>query len=368
MNKIIPVKKINIFKDFVSLINQTDYMQINLSNENLTKILIIKWGAIGDVIQSSFAINAILDAYPNSDIDVNTLPSSKKFFRHDKRINKIWGFNFGKGLKKLISTTKWLKIVKSNKYDLIIDLQTNDRSRIYLAILRIFFSYPKFSIGNHSVYPYKINHNNKLSNNSPINLYQRTLLTIGIKIKSLSPSLVISNNSKIKIDNIIKSHSTKNNKIIVFIPGSSKNNKIKRWGVNNFIKLSSLLTKDDNTIILVGGNDDIDDCNQIEKTNKNIINLCNKLDLTDLIPLFDKSNIIIANDTGPTHLAACISKPLIQITGPTNPLLVKPFGKNIISIQSEIECANCYKKYCSHHSCMLGISPSYINRLIKRYI
>ena len=57
--------------------------------------------------------------------------------------------------------------------------------------------------------------------------------------------------------------------------------------------------------------------------------------------------------------------PVIQITGPTNPLLVKPSTNNVISVQADIDCKNCYKKNCSHHSCMKNITADYIYSIIK---
>jgi len=156
------------------------------------------------------------------------------------------------------------------------------------------------------------------------------------------------------------------NKFVVFIPGSSKTNLLKRWGVNNFHLLSKLIEKIDTKIVLIGGPDDIEECNSLVLKNKKIINLCNKINLIDLPILFENARYIIGNDTGPIHLASSTSTPLIQITGPTNPKLVKPFGKNVIALQSNINCKNCYKKNCSHHSCMSDISPDFIFKIIRK--
>lgn len=62
------------------------------------------------------------------------------FFINDKRFNNVWVSNFGSGLNNFINSIKWILKALNNKYDLIIDFQTNDRSRIFLSILRIFFN------------------------------------------------------------------------------------------------------------------------------------------------------------------------------------------------------------------------------------
>jgi len=67
---------------------------------------------------------------------------------------------------------------------------------------------------------------------------------------------------------------------------------------------------------------------------KDIINLCNKTELTELPILFKKAEFIIGNDTGTSHLAASTKTPMIVLFGPTDPLRSKPIGKQILGIKS----------------------------------
>ena len=369
MKKIPTVKKINFYSNSIFLKKSNNSELLNFFDKrNIKKILIIKWGGMGDLIQSSFAINSILNNFTEAKIDLNTLPKWKNFFINEKKLNSIWVIDFKKGISKLILSLKWIFKVKNENYDLIIDLQTNDRSRIYLTILKIFFNKPKYSIGNHSLFPYSIKYNNGDTTKSPLFLYLRTLANIGIFTDNLNPVIKSSSNSDKKIKTLLKKNKIIKEKIIIFIPGSSKSNKLKRWGSDNFSNLANLYKKFNIKIILVGGPDDLNECSLIHKTNKDIVNMCNKLELIDLISLFSKASLIVANDTGPTHLAACTNTPIYQITGPTNPKNVKPFGDKIFSIQSDIECKNCYQKKCWHHTCMSSITPKFLFKLTSNYL
>ena len=369
MKKIIPINKINRYIDPFNKITSNEFCTIDLKTSlDLKKILIIKWGGMGDLIQSSAVINDILNNFKSQQVDLNTLPQWFSLFRFDKRINKIWGFNSGSWFKKIYTIFLWLKIVKKENYDLIIDLQTNDRSRIILSILRLISIAPKFIIGNHSIFPYYPKPKSFRQIDQPFIRLQRTIATIGIQPTNSKPKIIFPRNEPKRITNLLKKNNIYNNKFIIFIPGSSKSNQLKRWGVKNFVELSYLISRLAYKVVLVGGKDDIEENNSILKLNKNLINLTNKIKLNELIYIFKKSKLIIANDTGPTHLAACSNTPIIQITGPTNPYMVKPFGEKIESIQSDIECKNCYKKVCSHHSCMSDINPLYVFGLIKKFI
>lgn len=369
MAQIIEVKKINKFIDQEYLIKKNEFESVNLfKNSNIKKILIIKWGGMGDVIQASSVINDILNQVKKTKIDINTLPQWKCLFSKDKRINLVWGENFKTGLGKIISAFNWIKKVKSNNYDLIIDLQTNDKSRILLFLLKFFTLSPKYLIGNHFIFPYNVKCKSDRKILQPFTRLQRTISTIGLNPTSNKPKLIFEKNVPKFVQKIFLAYRIKQKKYVVFLPGSSKNNILKRWGVNNFVELSRLIQNNGSKVLILGGYDDIDVCNIIKKNNPLVINLCNKLKLPHLIYFFRGAQCIIANDTGPTHLAACCDTPLIQITGPTDPFNVKPFGENVISIQSDIPCKNCYKKFCEHHSCMLGIKPIYIYNLISKLL
>ena len=366
MKKII---KINSFKDVNFKITRSEFCTIDIKEySEVKKILIIKWGGMGDLIQASPVINDIMENFNGHRVDLNTLPQWFSLFEADRRFNKIWGFNTGSGINKIYTIFKWIKIVKKEKYDLIIDLQTNDRSRIMLTILKFVHSRLKFIIGNHPIYPYYPKPKSLKRIDQPFIRLQRTIATIGIQPTSTKPYLIFPENTPKKITYLLKKNHIIDKKFIIFITGSSKSNQLKRWGIKNFVNLSNLINKLSYKVVLIGGKDDIEENIAITKLNKHIINLCDKIALNELIYIFQKAKIIIANDTGPTHLAACSNTPVIQITGPTNPYMVKPFGEKIVSIQSDINCKNCYKKVCSHHSCMYDINPSYVFGLIKKII
>ena len=361
MTTFLKAKKIDIFYNPNIKINYSDYFQIDLTKDkSIKKILIIKWGGMGDIIQSTAIINDILENFKSSKIHVNTRPAWKELFSNEKRIANVWGFNFRKNIFALKDILKWVGKVNAEKYDLIIDLQTNDRSRIVLTLLKFLFLSKSKLIGNHPIFPYS-NVSKKAAYGS-INLMQRTIASIGIMPKNIKPIIKLNKKNKEKAKTLMRKNGLLNNNFFIFIPGASKGNMLKRWGVKNFLELAKLLNK---TVVLIGGADDLDDCHMIAQENNTIVNLCGKTTLLELLEIFKNCSYIIGNDTGTLHLASATNVPTIQIAGPTNPLLVKPSTNNVISVQADIDCKNCYQKNCSHHSCMKNITADYIYSIIK---
>ena len=359
MSKLIPIQIINKYKDVNLFDRLEDFKSIDLANnKNIKKILIIKWGGMGDLVMASGVMEDIIYSFPHRIIDLNTRPQWQPLFEDDKRFNKVWGSN-NKSLGTFIHLCKWLKFVISQKYDLIIDLQTNDRTRIYLSLLKFFQKKSMQIIGNHAVFPYTIKPRLSVKIHNPLQMMQRTINTIGIEARTFRPIINIGNAIKNSSLRIIKNNNLTAKSYCIFICGSNPRGHLKRWGIKNYTELSFLVeNKYKIPVVLIGGTEDEEECLTISKGNKNIVNLCNKTSLTELIEIFNQASFIVSNDTGPAHLASTTLTPMIVITGPTDPKKVKPLGGQILAIQPEITCKNCYKKECSHHSCMIGLSPN----------
>ena len=204
----VPNIKIKEFYDSTYVYGPKEFESINLKNKIIKKILIIKWGGMGDIILSTGAMQDIYEAFPNSKIHLNTLPQWKSLFKDDPRFDKIWGTKKSQKIGFLKHLYEWIKKIKYEKYDLIIDLQTNDRTRIYLTILKVIRQAPKFILGNHSVFPYSIFPKIVKNIERPLHLLQRTINTIGIESNNICPKLYIT-----KEENKLALSILKNNKL-----------------------------------------------------------------------------------------------------------------------------------------------------------
>jgi heptosyltransferase III len=75
--------------------------------------------------------------------------------------------------------------------------------------------------------------------------------------------------------------------------------------------------------------------------------------------LLSLSDLHIGNDSGISHLAACMGTRSITIFGPTDPILWKPQGSKVSVVQSEVECAPCgddNSRGCRERICLATVS------------
>lgn len=356
MGKLIEPNKVKDYFDTKYKFGLKEFQSIDLKNKDIKKILIIKWGGMGDIILATGIMHDIFKSFPKSKIHLNTLPQWKQLFNSDPRFEKIWGTNKSQEIGSLKHFYQWFKSIKYENYDLIIDLQTNDRTRIYLSILRMINLTPSFLVGNHPVYPYSIYPKKNVHLEHPFQLLQRTINTIGLQSKTIFPKLFITKEEEELALSILQRNNLEKQKYVVFICGSNRNGKQKRWGAHNFVKLSKLIRSNLNLkIILIGGSDDIDECNLIVSLDKKIINLCNKTELKTLPNIFKNAKLIVGNDTGTSHLVATTKTPMIEMFGPTDPIKCKPLSPNIVAVRAP---------YLS----MKNLSVNYIFSKIKKIL
>ncbi|MCK4664224.1 MAG: hypothetical protein KAT68_15250 [Bacteroidales bacterium] len=130
-----------------------------------------------------------------------------------------------------------------------------------------------------------------------------------------------------------------NNNSIVIFPG--KRDVFRRWDSIKFSKVINyiLINYSDIKIIIVGGNTDIEIANKIlinvSNTN-NLINLCGKTTIIELIEIINRTNLVISNETVAVHIAASTNTNCICLSNGTHYFRFNPYpssiSKNIITL------------------------------------
>lgn len=142
----------------------------------------------------------------------------------------------------------------------------------------------------------------------------------------------------------------------VLCPGA--NWETKRWPVERFAQLVRPLKDRFGLNCVVAGGPEISDlANHIADATS----LCGKTTLMQLAALFESASVVIANDSGPMHIASALNRPLVTIFGPTNPIRTGPYSRMETVVRANLDCMPCYKRTCTRHQrrCLqeLGIEP-----------
>ncbi len=104
---------------------------------------------------------------------------------------------------------------------------------------------------------------------------------------------------------------------------------------------------------------------------ENIHNLTGKLNLAEFITFIDSSDLLIANSTGPLHIASFLQKNTIGLF-PTlkniSPTRWEPVGKPSTILTANKKCYECSLKKTGKCNCMWEIPPGLILEKIYAYV
>lgn len=159
-----------------------------------------------------------------------------------------------------------------------------------------------------------------------------------------------------------------NEKLVALAPGGAKNiladDSLRRWPIQNYVELAKNLQKRGISILLTGSLSDewiIPYFSEIP-----ITNLIGKINLLELVSLFQKCSLVITHDSGPLHLAKLAGCPIIGLFGPTNPWEKCSTEENISILWGgeKLACRPCYdgKTYaqCTNNKCLQEIRPEQV--------
>jgi heptosyltransferase I len=138
----------------------------------------------------------------------------------------------------------------------------------------------------------------------------------------------------------------------VLMPGA--NWLTKRWPAERFASMVEPLKQRFGLACVIAGGAD---AAELAVKIPGALNLAGKTNLPQLVALLEGADLVIANDSGPMHIAAALNRPLVAIFGPTNPVRTGPFGRMDCVVRANVNCSPCYRRKCGHVRCLeeLGI-------------
>ncbi|MFC1632051.1 lipopolysaccharide heptosyltransferase II [Candidatus Omnitrophota bacterium] len=144
----------------------------------------------------------------------------------------------------------------------------------------------------------------------------------------------------------------------------------KRWPEEYFIHLADrLIEKHQAKIIITGADSDLKLAEDIAGQLKGeAVVLSGQTTLGQLAALMSQVKLVIANDSGPMHIAVSQGAKVIALFGPTSAKITGPYGKgNYTVIQKDIGCRiPCYQPDCDRKQCLREISVDDVLQAVEK--
>ena len=273
----------------------------------MSNILIIKHGSLGDITQACGAIQDISENHNNDEVYLLTTKAYFDLFKKNKFIKDVI---LDKRLSRynLIYLYSLMKTIKKYKFTKVYDLQNSKRTSFYKRIL---FPNSNFNIWSSSETTLPSGSSKEEFDKKPVlDRFDHQLKVSGITTKfTMSPDFSWSCSD---ISKIISEY--KLEKYIILFPFASAHLTSKRWPYyNDLINLIEEKFKSDYRIVVAPGPNEINDAKKINALC--ILDNGRALDISKLSTLIKSSSFVIANDTGPAHMAAHLNAKGLTLFG-----------------------------------------------------
>jgi lipopolysaccharide heptosyltransferase II len=323
------------------------------------KILIVRFSSIGDIVLTTPVIQALKEADPNRKIHFLTKTNYVGLLQENPYLDRLHAVT--KDLNEVVVD------LRAEKYDLIVDLHNNLRTRSLKLKLRCpSRTFKKLNIGKWLLV------NFKLDNLPDVHIVDRYLDTVRDLIIEQPPQgqFTIAEENKV---NVQDRFGLAKGKLISVAVGAKFGTK--QIPVN---KLKEILDDLTMPIALLGGKEDQLKGEEIcSEVNGTLINLCGELNLQESASVISQSKALLTSDTGLMHIAACFDVPIVSVWGNTVPELgmypYRPKDSSSYSIHEVkgLKCRPCSKigfQECpkKHFKCMQEQNSELIRKdLIK---
>ena len=273
----------------------------------MSNILIIKHGSLGDIAQASGAIQDISENHKNDQVYILT---TKPYFELFKKNPFVQDVILDKRLPKynLIYLYFLMRELKKYKFSKVFDLQNSSRTNFYKNIL-----FPKVEKEIWSSSITTLPEDKNKEEFDKISVLER--FDHQLRRSNLNTQNTLKPNFKWASTNISEIRSSyKLDKYILLFPFCSPHLTIKKWPhYNKLIKL--ILNKYDEKykIVTAPGPSEITDAKDLDAIA--LLDNGKPLDISQLTSLIEDSSFIIANDTGPAHIAAHVGAKGLTLFG-----------------------------------------------------
>lgn len=322
----------------------------------MIKILITRFSSIGDIVLTTPVIRCIKTQVPQVELHYASKKAFKTILESNPYIDKLHLLD--KELKPL------LKTLKKEKFDLIIDLHNNLRTRILKTALGVpSHSFKKLNFKKFIYTQFK---KNLLPNIHIVDRYLETASSLGVKNDGKGLDYFIPPK-----DEILVSGLGLEKDYIAFVLGAKF--ATKRLPKAKILEVCKLLK---GQVVFMGGSED-------KALGENLVselgalqfyNACGKFSLNQSASLVQQAKKVITHDTGLMHIASAFQKDIVSVWGNTTTALgMYPYvNKEKFSVieVSGLKCRPCSKigyDKCpqKHFNCMNLIPASDIVKALK---
>jgi len=341
------------------------------------KILLIRLRLIGDVVFTTPMLRALKRRFPEAQLTYLVEPAALAVVRKNPHLDEVIVAPRAPGLARIVDDIKLAGQLRRNHYDLVIDLHGGPRSA-WLAWLSRAPQRIGYEItGRTWMYTRVVARPRELRRRHSV-VNQWDLLEAidgwpsGGPDRARDPvEMAPDPGAEREIEHRLEAAGVSSADELVVIHVSA-GNPFRRWPELAFATVVAELAaaSPQRRIVLSSGPSDRDAAARIATSARQALGSAasrvldfGEFDLAELRALIDRSRLFIGGDSGPLHIAATTSTPIVGIYGPTEPVRSAPWRDPRLATESVevagLPCRPCDQRVCEpgDFRCLTTLKP-----------
>jgi lipopolysaccharide heptosyltransferase I len=323
-------------------------------------ILIVRLGALGDIVHTVPAAAALRRAFPDARIDWVVER------RHADFVNLVTAIDRIVPLERP-SVPAWVDLVRRlrpARYDAALDFQGLMKSAVVARAsgARRVVGFSIWHLREKGARPFYSDVDGQAHGSHVIQKNLSLLSTVGVETNAVEfplarvPSAAL---ERVK-------ESAAGQPYALVNPGAAWPNK--RWPPSRFGELSSFLREVRGIVpVVLWGPDERALAEEVVAASGGAAILAPATTIADLVELSRDAAIIVSGDTGPLHIAAAVGTPVVAIFGPTDPSRNGPWSTDDIVVSRYGACGCSYQRRCHRATwCLDGVPVAEVTAALQQ--
>ena len=299
------------------------------------RVLVVRLGAVGDVIRALPAVHRIRLAFPQAHLAWVVEDLAAPLLEGHADLNEVIVLSrrelraAGRHPARLAATAATIRErLRRGRYDVAVDLQSTLKSAIVAFLAgaprRVGFAATHCREGSFLFTNEWGRPSSPHLNRVDRNLEMAALL--GAAHGPVTAALGERPAEAAEAERILDRLGPSRGRPVILCPGASRRQAFKRWPATAWSRLARLLSGAGRSPLIVWGPGEESLSKEIERDSRGEARLAPPTSLPVLAALLRRSALFIGADTGPMHLAWAVGCPVVALFGPTDPRLNAPVG------------------------------------------
>jgi predicted lipopolysaccharide heptosyltransferase III len=348
------------------------------------RILLVRLRLIGDVVFTTPLIRALRRRYPHARLDYLVEPAAAPIVTGNPHLNEVIVAPKPRGLARLTADLRLARSLRSARYDVVIDMHGGPRSGwltwASAAPRRIGYDIK----GRGWMYTSRVARAPDLRPRHSVRNQWDLLAPLGISPPDPAVDAVEMGDdaaAAARADTRLRAAGIGPGTPVVVMHVSA-GNPFRRWPEASFQAVTEALARRDpaRRILLTSGPSDAEAARQIASRAREALGDLaaavpdlGDFDLHELRSIIARAAVYIGGDSGPLHVAATTTVPVVALLGPTLPERSKPWRDPryyVETLDHQLPCRPCHQRVCEpgDFRCLTWTSAEQVIKAAERAI